>query len=187
MNTSIKRFLSTCLLGAILLSGAAMTAHAESVQSAEDAKRNTVKSLSEKENALWDEMVTTYGSDDTWSLEVWAEYSQRCAEQDITLIDGMVYGVPAEDEVQLEEALEIAGNHLLDTMGFKPEVLARFKTYVIYLIADDALPEDWKPSYRISYNPINVEDAAEIGFYNCVVSGKTGEVLEFSTPADGKG
>lgn len=188
MNTGIKRFLSICLLGAALLS-ATVAAHAENEPSegARETMTVTIATNWEKESALWDELIATYGEDTNWPLEVWAEYSERCAEMGVTLMDGMVYGMPAEDEVQLEQALEIAGNHLLETMGFRPEVLARLEAYANYFVEDDAVADDWKPFYRISYSPINVEDVADIGFYACYVSGKTGEVLEFLTPVDGKG
>lgn len=199
-NVNLKRFLVTCLAAALLLTvnglllssalGAALSpalpAYAEgaadtAITNIKREKTMTATPEMEKDAALWDELIATHGEDVDWPLEVWAEYSQRRAALGITTPD-FIYGLPAEDEVQLADAMDTANAHLLATMGFKDDMLDRFTSYVRYFVSD---PE--RPYYQISYNPKVAEEYQDIGAYLCIVDGKTGEVTEFLTPADAKG
>lgn len=181
MMTKAIRILATCLLGIMLFS---MPAYAEAAQAPEAPMRKTIEESPDTEarTQIWDEMIEANGEDVTWPLETWAEYSRRLEENGLIHSDDFVYGLPADDEVQLEEALGIAGGHLLAEMGFKDGMLDRFSTYTRYIVND----ED-KPYYHIAFNPKNASEYEEIGAYLCIIDGKSGEVLEFHTPADAVG
>lgn len=194
MSAMIKRLGRVCLMMGLVIammlpgfSAFAAAGDTTTVEVDEAIRKDYTPSAEElermeKQQTLWGELIATYGEDVDWPLEVWAEYSRRSAELGIVLPDNPVYGLPAEDEVQLAEAMETAGKHLLETMGFQEEMLDRFSTYTQYYVTD---PE--KPYYQIAYNPKNAEEYEDIGAYFCTIDGKTGEVMEFLTPADAKG
>ncbi len=185
MNAGIKRLAAVCLIGILMLGGAVL-AEETAVESVAPERSATAVSLTDEQIALWDEMLAEYGVDVNWPLDVWAEYSRRSEALGISIPGEVVYDIPAEDDVQLDEALETATQCLLESMGFKEEMLGRFAVYSRYIITDPQNPE-YNPHYMIVIYPIVLEDYAEIGSYFCIVDGKTGEVLLFETPADAKG
>ncbi len=200
MNGNLKRLVATFLMGALMLTGngfvaggvlnallsPSLPAYAEGVKAVEivDKQRETTTAMTEEDEkykAMWDELVEQYGPDVDWPLEVWAEYSQRVVEMRVVRPD-WIHGLPAAEDIQRDEAVEIAKAHLLETMGFKEDMWKRFKTSVNFIVTD---PE--KPYYRVIIYPAKAEEYAEIGSYLCYLDGRSGEITEFLTPADAVG
>ncbi len=142
----------------------------------------TTSAESEAWSALFETMQEEFGPIGDWSLEHYAEFSRRIAELGLPN-NGIVYGVPTADDITQEEAIKIFTDTLVADYGLTKETLAKFDPY---MQAFNVIDPD-NPEWRLSLNPKDTADYADIGAYFCIVNARTGEILELKTAADAVG
>lgn len=130
--------------------------------------------------AIREEFEQKYGEFNDWTHELRAEYSQTLKDKGLSEI--VVYGAPAEGDVPEEAALQTFKDYMVEKLSITAETLTKFKYYTTYQITN---PD--QPVWVIAASTINPEDYQELGGYFCEIDARTGEILQFLTPADAVG
>lgn len=131
------------------------------------------------------------GDFDTWPLEekaAFSEWQRELAEQgdkDAQYeISAVVYGVPGEDNMTLEEAVELARQGILAKYAVKAEVLlGKFKVEASYFthFMDYEVPL-WMIDFRVK----DYDDMMDLGHYLVYIFDQTRE-MELYNAADSVG
>jgi len=107
--------------------------------------------------AFINERYEALGDFDYWPLEEKAAFSAWCAEEGIDA--GPVYGLPGEDNMTAEEAVEMAKAAIVEKYGVLPELYEKYNVQIDFLIGvfvkgvydKDPSPEDplWGIVFRL--------------------------------------
>jgi hypothetical protein len=93
-----------------------------------------------------------------------------------------IEGVPGEDDIAAETAIETATRAIKDKYALTEKTLARFTSEASFNVAN---PDE--PVWTITFNPANNSDFSEIGCYTVTINAKTGEIVNITSAADGIG
>ena len=93
-----------------------------------------------------------------------------------------IVGVPGEDDIAAETAIETATRAIKDKYALTDKTLARFTSEASFNVAN---PDE--PVWSVVFNPANNSDFSEIGCYSVTINAKTGEIVNILSAADSIG
>lgn len=112
------------------------------------------------------------GSFGDWSLEDKHEYSLWVAAQGIPQ-DQTVHGLPGEDNMSRDEAVQLAKETIMKTYRLKKTALARFNVQVEFNVIDAG-----NPVWQIYFDVKNTDDFAALGLYHVSINDATREIVK---------
>lgn len=110
-----------------------------------------------------------------WSLEDKASL-QALMDAAGMASEGVIYGLPGEDDIPVEEAERIATETVKSTYGLTDEDLTRFVPCFIFNIFDAE-----NPVYQVTFELEDMTEAQLEGYTVCI-NARTGEVTETYSP-----
>ena len=93
-----------------------------------------------------------------------------------------VEGTPSANDIAVNDAIDIAKSAIQEKYALTDETLKRFSVHTGFNVVD---PEH--PTWHIDFYPTIQSDFAEIGCYYVVLDSVTGEIIQISSAADGRG
>jgi len=93
-----------------------------------------------------------------------------------------IEGVPGEDDITAETAVETATRTIQGKYALTDETLARFTPEALLNVAN---PDE--PVWSVVFNPVSNSDFSEIGCYSVTINANTGEISSVLSAADGIG
>ena len=93
-----------------------------------------------------------------------------------------IEGVPGEDNITAETAIETAMRAIQNKYALTDETIARFTSQAMLNVAN---PDE--PVWSVNFNPVNNSDFSEIGCYSVNINARTGEIGSIISAADGIG
>jgi chaperonin GroEL (HSP60 family) len=93
-----------------------------------------------------------------------------------------VEGVPGENDIDAETAVETAARAVQDKYALTDKTLARFTIEALLNVANSD-----EPVWSIVFNPANNSAFSAIGCYSVIINSKTGEIFSILSAADGIG
>ena len=151
--------------------------------------------------AFINERYETLGDFDYWPLEekaAFSEWRREHAEQGdkdaLYEVSVMVYGVPGEDNMTLEEAVNLARQGIIAKYAVKEAVLlGKFKAEVEFFIHfynefnfEGAVIDQDHPMWRMTFRVKDYDDMEELGHYTVMIYDRTREMVLYSA-ADSQG
>lgn len=107
-----------------------------------------------------------------WSLEDKHEYSLWVEAQGIPQ-DQTVHGLPGEDSMSREEAVQLAKETIMKAYCLKENALARFNVQVEFNVIDAD-----NPVWQIYFDVKNTDDFAALGLYRVFINDATKEIVK---------
>lgn len=107
-----------------------------------------------------------------WSLEDKHEYSLWVEAQGIPQ-DQTVHGLPGEDNMSRDEAVQLAKETIMKAYRLKENALARFNVQVEFNVIDAA-----NPVWQIYFDVKNTDDFAALGLYRVFINDATREIVK---------
>lgn len=93
-----------------------------------------------------------------------------------------VEGTPSANDIAVDNAVDIAKLAIQEKYALTDETLKRFSVHTGFNVVDPK-----HPTWHINFYPTIQSDFAEIGCYNVILDSVTGEIIEISSAADGRG
>lgn len=123
----------------------------------------------------------TLGDFEDWSLEDKAAYSAWLKERNIPQ-PYCVYGLPEEDNLEVETAIDLARKAVVSKYALKEETFAQFKVQVTFNVLD---PDN--PLWTIAFRVDEGNDVNDLGYYRADIDDHTGEIVHLYSIVDAKG
>jgi len=142
------------------------------------------------------ERYETLGDFDYWPLEEKAAFSEWCVEQGIEPPFLWVYGMPGENNMTFEEALDLARQAIIAKYAIKEAVLrGKFKVEAEFIIQLEnengwvfggALIDQDHPIWRLTFRVKDYNDIMDLGHYLVYIYDQTKE-MEIYNAEDSQG